>query len=85
MTDWHVECVEFDPDLAEDLGVEPRETYYTTDGGDTYMSEEEFRIWLDSVKEGLTLEDLGWGEAGGLNISGASYANFSDEPEEDEE
>jgi hypothetical protein len=82
--DYHVECVEFDSDLAEGFGVEPG-TYYTTDGGDTYMSEEEFRGWLDSVKKGLTLEDLGWSEGGGLNISGAAYADFSDEPDEDEE
>jgi hypothetical protein len=82
--EFHVDCVEFDLDLAEGFGVPPG-TYYTTDGGETYMNEAEFRDWLDSVKEGITLEDLGWGEGAGLNISGASYVNFTDEPEEDEE
>ena len=84
MTSFHVECVEFDLDLAEGFGVEPG-TYYTTDGGETFMDEEEVRGWLDAVKPGMTLEDLGFASAGGMNISGAAYADFTDEPEEDEE
>jgi hypothetical protein len=81
VTEFHAERVYFDRDMAEADGGRPG-WRYTFDGGDSYMGHFDFLAYLREI--GVRPKDLDWQSAGGMNIAGAQYASFSDEPEEDE-
>jgi hypothetical protein len=82
MTEFHVERVYFDRDLAEAEGGRPG-LRYTFDGGDSYMGHRDFLAFLREI--GVRPKNIDWQDAGAMNIAGGRYANFSDEREDEEE
>ena len=70
---YRITCVEIDPDLVEDFGLDPEGDHmlYTVD--DEEMDTAAFTDWLRETAN-LSPGEIDWESGGGMNISGQEYA-----------
>jgi len=76
MTDFHAERIYCDRDLAEAIDGGRPGLRYTLDGGSSYMGHRDFLAFVREV--GVRPKEIEWQDAGGMNIAGVEYANFTD-------